>query len=88
MNIRRFPAPWHAEKISGGYVVRDADGQALAYVYSRPDEPEAVRADALTEEEALHLAGNMARLPELLENFPPGLQAARLQRRLPPRDQD
>jgi hypothetical protein len=24
-----------AERISGGYVVRDANGQALAYIYSR-----------------------------------------------------
>jgi hypothetical protein len=29
---RRFPPPWHAERIPGGYVVRDANGQALAYV--------------------------------------------------------
>jgi hypothetical protein len=33
---RRFPPPWKAEKIAGGYVVRDTNGQALAYVYSRP----------------------------------------------------
>ena len=28
---RRFPPPWKAEKIAGGYVVRDANGQSLAY---------------------------------------------------------
>jgi hypothetical protein len=28
---RRFPPPWRAEPISGGYVVRDATGQARAY---------------------------------------------------------
>jgi hypothetical protein len=33
---RHLPPPWKAEKIVGGYVVRDANGQALAYVYSRP----------------------------------------------------
>jgi hypothetical protein len=27
---RRFPAPWHAHPMPGGYVVRDANGQALA----------------------------------------------------------
>jgi len=32
---RRFPAPWHADKIPGGYVVRDANQQALAYIYAR-----------------------------------------------------
>jgi hypothetical protein len=26
---RRFPAPWRAELIPGGYIVRDANGQAL-----------------------------------------------------------
>jgi hypothetical protein len=32
MTSRRFPAPWGADKIPGGYVVRDANGQALVYV--------------------------------------------------------
>jgi hypothetical protein len=36
---RRFPSPWHADKIPGGYVVRDANGQALAYLYSRDTRP-------------------------------------------------
>src|SRR5262245_39561079 len=30
---RRFPAPWSAELQPNYYVVRDADGQQLAYVY-------------------------------------------------------
>jgi hypothetical protein len=38
MPPRRFPPPWKAEKIVGGYVVRDTNGQALAYVYSRATE--------------------------------------------------
>lgn len=28
---RRFPPPWTAEEISGGYVVRDANRQALEH---------------------------------------------------------
>jgi hypothetical protein len=32
MTTRRFPAPWRADKMPGGYVVRDAP-QALVYVY-------------------------------------------------------
>jgi hypothetical protein len=31
---RRFPTPWHADPMPGGYVVRDANGQALASVES------------------------------------------------------
>jgi hypothetical protein len=37
---RRFPAPWH-DPMPGGYVVRDANGQALAYLYSRDNATEA-----------------------------------------------
>jgi hypothetical protein len=29
---RRFPAPWHADPMPGGYVVRDANKQALASI--------------------------------------------------------
>jgi hypothetical protein len=63
---RRFPAPWRADKIAGGYVVRDANGQALAYVYSRDDPTEALQAKMLTKDEARRIATNLARLPELL----------------------
>jgi hypothetical protein len=28
VNDRRFPPPWHADKIPGGYVVRDANAGA------------------------------------------------------------
>jgi K+/H+ antiporter YhaU regulatory subunit KhtT len=65
---RRFPSPWRADKIAGGYVVRDADGQAIAYVYSRDDATEALQAKMLTKDEARRVAVNIARLPELLGN--------------------
>ena len=63
---RRFPAPWHADRMPGGYVVRDANGQALAYVYSRDNKAEARQAKMLTKDEARRIAINVARLPELL----------------------
>jgi hypothetical protein len=49
---RRFPAPWHADTIPGGYVVRDASGQSIAYVDSRETEVEARQANVLTKDEA------------------------------------
>jgi hypothetical protein len=50
----------------GGYVVRDANGQALACPYSRDDPTEALQAKMLTPDEARRIAINIARPPELL----------------------
>jgi hypothetical protein len=63
---RRFPAPWRADKMPGGYCVRDANGQAMAFVYARDGEAEARQAKVLTKDEARRVAANIARLPELL----------------------
>jgi hypothetical protein len=66
MTGRRFPPPWCADKIPSGYVVRDANGQALVYVYSRDNEAKALQAKVLTKDEARRIAVNVARLPQLL----------------------
>jgi K+/H+ antiporter YhaU regulatory subunit KhtT len=50
----------------GGYVIRDANGQALAYLYSRDNEDEARQAKVLTKDEARRIAINIPRLPEPL----------------------
>jgi hypothetical protein len=63
-NHAASPRPGAPDKIAGGYIVRDANGQALAYVYSRADPTEA--AQALTADEGRRIAANIARLPELL----------------------
>ena len=64
--MRRFPPPWTADRIQGGFKVVDANGQALAYVYSR-DHPNAAHiANLLTHDEARRIAANIAKLPVLL----------------------
>jgi len=40
----------------GGYVVRDANGQALTYLYSRDNDAEARQAKVLTKDEARRIA--------------------------------
>ncbi len=63
---RHFPPPWRAEKMPGGYVVRDANDQALAYIYSRESEADALQFRELTSDEARRVARVFASLPELL----------------------
>jgi hypothetical protein len=66
VGCRRFPPPWRVDKIPGDYVIRDATGQAMAFVYSRENEAAARQAKVLTADEARRIAVNIARLPELL----------------------
>jgi hypothetical protein len=43
----------------GGYFVRDANGQALAYLYSRDNDAEALQAKVLTKDGARRIAVNI-----------------------------
>jgi hypothetical protein len=60
---RRFPPPWSVEQIPGGYKVKDAHGQSLAYVYGRESRDDADIARVLTMDEARRIASNIAKLP-------------------------
>ncbi len=64
-----------ADKMPGGYAVRDANGPTLAFVYSRDNEDEARQAKVLTKDEARRIAINIARLPEPLGKGERELQA-------------
>jgi len=67
---RRFPPPWSVEQIPGGYKVKDANGQSLAYVYGREIRVDADTAHVLTMDEARRIASNIAKLPNYLTANP------------------
>ena len=67
----RFPSPWSSEEHSAYFVVRDGNGQAIAYIYyenesGRRSAVKRLAAKLLTKDEARRIAANMAKLPDLL----------------------
>ena len=68
---RRFPTPWSAEEADPEldrrcFIVRDANRQALAYVYFEGELEHRSAAHLLTRDEARRIAANIAKLPVLL----------------------
>jgi hypothetical protein len=66
MTQKCFPPPWTIEPIPGGFKVKDANGQSLAYVYGRENQADADIANVLTMDEARRIATNIAKLPSYL----------------------
>ena len=71
MPSRRFPPPWSVEdpdpKLKRQcFIVRDHNGQALAYVYFEDEPGRRSASKLLTRDEARRIAVNIAMLPRLL----------------------
>ena len=66
VTAHRFPPPWSAEVTPNCFIVRDANGQALSYVYYENEPGRRSAAKLLTKDETRRIAANIAKLPELL----------------------
>jgi hypothetical protein len=64
--MRRFPPPWTVEEQEACFVVRDHNGQHLAYVYFEDEPGRRSAAKLLARDEARRIAANVAKLPEFM----------------------
>ena len=62
---RRFQPPWTTEETDACFIVRDANGQALAYIYFEDEPGRRAAAKLLTKDEARRMGVNFAQVPGL-----------------------
>ena len=67
MPERRFPPPWSIEELNDAcFIVRDSNGQQLAFVYFEDEPGRRSAAKLLTKDGARRLAASVAKVPDLL----------------------
>jgi hypothetical protein len=64
--VRRFPPPWSVDEQEACFIVRDANGQALTYVYFEDKPGRRSAAKLLTRDEARRIAAIQAAGARLL----------------------
>jgi hypothetical protein len=52
---RRFPPPWSIEELDECFIVREANGQALAYIYFEDEPGRRAATRLMTRDEGSHL---------------------------------
>jgi hypothetical protein len=62
---RRFPPPWSIEEHTESFVVKDANDQALAYLYFEDEPQRRMSMKRLSRDEAFLLAVTIAKLPSV-----------------------
>ena len=78
---RHFPPPWTFEEANNAcFVVKDANGFAVSYVYFENEPGRRAAANLMTKDEARRTAAGIARLSELLRAERPDANAL-IQRR-------
>lgn len=64
---RRFPAPWTVSDYNDAcFIVQDAEGRRLSYVYYAEGDARISNPNALTKQEAFRMASWIARSPDLM----------------------
>jgi hypothetical protein len=71
---RRFPPPWSIEERQESFIVKDANGQQIAYLYFEDEPQRQMSMKRLSRDEAFLLAVNIAKLPsvprQILKDIP------------------
>jgi hypothetical protein len=71
---RRFPSPWSIDERTESFIITDANGQHVAYVYFEDESQRRLSMKRLTRDEAFLIAVNIAKLPsvprQILKDIP------------------
>jgi hypothetical protein len=64
---RRYPPPWKIEEGAESYIVTDASGQRLAFIYFENEPQRQSIMKRISRDDAWQLARAITRIPALLE---------------------
>ena len=67
MSKRRLPAPWAARDRGESYLIEDANGQPLVFIYYEDEPTRQSVMKRLSKDEARRIAANIVKLPDLLK---------------------